>query len=74
VFEELDEDRATRLLGARSDAEIAEYSRGMRADTPRTRSPSFRRAGDSRFWTCSRRAAHQGADPDGVQPHQRGRS
>jgi sporulation protein YlmC with PRC-barrel domain len=32
VFEELDEDRATRLLGARSDAEIAEILARMRAD------------------------------------------
>ena len=32
VFEELDEDRATRLLGARSDAEIAEVLARMRAD------------------------------------------
>ena len=32
VFEELDEDRATRLLGARTDAEIAEVISRMRAD------------------------------------------
>jgi hypothetical protein len=32
VFEELDEDRATRLLGARTDAEIAEVLSRMRAD------------------------------------------
>ena len=32
VFEELDEDRATRLLGARSDAEIAAVLGRMRAD------------------------------------------
>jgi CBS domain-containing protein/sporulation protein YlmC with PRC-barrel domain len=32
VFEELDENRATRLLGARSDAEIAEVLARMRAD------------------------------------------
>jgi sporulation protein YlmC with PRC-barrel domain len=32
VFEELDEDRASRLLGARSDAEIAEVLARMRAD------------------------------------------
>ena len=32
VFEELDEDRATRLLGARTDAEIAEVLTRMRAD------------------------------------------
>jgi Mg/Co/Ni transporter MgtE len=32
VFEELDEDLATRLLGARSDAEIAEVLAHMRAD------------------------------------------
>jgi len=32
VFEELDEDRATRLLGERSDAEIAEVLARMRAD------------------------------------------
>ena len=32
VFEELDEDRATRLLGARTDAEIAEVLARMRAD------------------------------------------
>ena len=32
VFEELDEDRATRLLGARSDQEIAEVLSRMRAD------------------------------------------
>jgi hypothetical protein len=32
VFEELDEDRATRLLDARSDAEIAEVLSRMRAD------------------------------------------
>jgi hypothetical protein len=32
VFEELDEDRATRLLDARSDAEIAEVLTRMRAD------------------------------------------
>jgi hypothetical protein len=32
VFEELDEDRATRLLGARTDAEIASVLGRMRAD------------------------------------------
>jgi CBS domain-containing protein/sporulation protein YlmC with PRC-barrel domain len=32
VFEELDEDRATRLLGARTDAEIAEVLARMQAD------------------------------------------
>ena len=32
VFEELDEDLATRLLGARTDAEIAEVLTRMRAD------------------------------------------
>jgi CBS domain-containing protein len=32
VFEELDEDRATRLLGERSDAEIAQVLARMRAD------------------------------------------
>ena len=32
VFEELDEDRATRLLGARTDAEIAGVLARMRAD------------------------------------------
>jgi hypothetical protein len=32
VFEELDEDRASRLLGARTDAEIAEVLAHMRAD------------------------------------------
>src|ERR1700721_671248 len=32
VFEELDEDRATRLLGARTDAEIAGVLTRMRAD------------------------------------------
>lgn len=32
VFEELDEDLATRLLGARTDAEIAEVLNRMRAD------------------------------------------
>ena len=32
VFEELDEDRATRLLGARTDGEIAEVLARMRAD------------------------------------------
>ena len=32
VFEELDEDEATRLLGARTDAEIAEVLSRMRAD------------------------------------------
>jgi hypothetical protein len=32
VFEELDEDRATRLLGARTNAEIAEVIARMRAD------------------------------------------
>ena len=32
VFEELDEDRATRLLASRSDAEIAEVLARMRAD------------------------------------------
>jgi CBS domain-containing protein len=32
VFEELDEDRATRLLSARTDAEIAEVLSRMRAD------------------------------------------
>src|SRR5262249_46307854 len=32
VFEELDEDLATRLLGARTDAEIAEVLSRMRAD------------------------------------------
>jgi sporulation protein YlmC with PRC-barrel domain len=32
VFEELDEDRATRLLGERTDAEIAEVLARMRAD------------------------------------------
>jgi CBS domain-containing protein len=32
VFEELDEDRATRLLGARTDTEIAEVLSRMRAD------------------------------------------
>ena len=32
VFEELDEDQATRLLGARTDAEIAEVLSRMRAD------------------------------------------
>jgi CBS domain-containing protein len=32
VFEELDEDQATRLLGARTDAEIAEVLARMRAD------------------------------------------
>ncbi|HJY73716.1 MAG TPA: CBS domain-containing protein [Streptosporangiaceae bacterium] len=32
VFEELDEDRAIRLLGARTDAEIAEVLSRMRAD------------------------------------------
>jgi hypothetical protein len=32
VFEELDEDRATRLLGARTDAEVAEVLSRMRAD------------------------------------------
>jgi CBS domain-containing protein len=32
VFEELDEDRATRLLGARTDREIAEVLARMRAD------------------------------------------
>ena len=32
VFEELDEDRASRLLGARTDAEVAEVLAHMRAD------------------------------------------
>ena len=32
VFEELDEDRATRLLGARTDSEIAQVLSRMRAD------------------------------------------
>lgn len=32
VFEELDEDRATRLLGARTDAEVAQVLSRMRAD------------------------------------------
>jgi CBS domain-containing protein/sporulation protein YlmC with PRC-barrel domain len=32
VFEELDEDRATRLLGARTNAEVAEVLSRMRAD------------------------------------------
>ena len=42
VFEELDEDRATRLLAERSDAEIAERAgAGCGPTTPRTPSPSL---------------------------------
>ena len=42
VFEELDEDLATRLLGARTDAEIAAVLARMRATTPPTRSRNCR--------------------------------
>ena len=58
VFEELDEDRASRLLGARTDAEIAEvlapYARRRRGGRHRRASRS---RGASRSSTCFRRAS-----------------
>ena len=74
VFEELDEDQATRLLGARTDAEIAAVLSRMRADDAADavaelpQQPPAAGAGPA-----AARAADQGADPDGLQPDQRGR-
>ena len=73
VFEELAEDRATRLLGARTDGEIAEVLSRMRADDAAdavAELPQHRRQAGAR--PHARGPAHQGHDPDGVQPHQRG--
>ena len=74
VFEELDEDRATRLLGARSDAEIAEVLARMRADDAAdaiAELPQSRRQPVLDLLPPG--SAHQGTDPDGLQPHERGR-
>ena len=57
VFEELDEDLATRLLGARTDREIAGVLARMRADATRpTLSLSCRSGAASRCSICSRPA------------------
>ena len=75
VFEELDEDLATRLLGARTDAEIAEVLTRMRADDAAdaiAELPQRRRQPVLDLLPAG--AAHQGADADGLQPDQRGRA
>ena len=51
VFEELDEDLATRLLGARTDDGIAQVLARMRADDAATRSPDYPSAAGSRCST-----------------------
>ena len=74
VFEELDEDLAIRLLGARTDAEIAEVLSRMRADDAAdaiAELPQARRQPVLDLLPAG--AAHQGADADGLQPDQRGR-
>ena len=74
VFEELDEDRASRLLGARTDREIADVLTRMRADDAAdaiAELPAAPPAAGARPAAGGR--AHQGADADGLQPDQRGR-
>ena len=74
VFEELDEDLATRLLGARTDTEIAEVLARMRADDAADAIAELpQRPQAARARPASRRSAHQGADADGVQSDERGR-
>ena len=74
VFEELDEDRASRLLGARTNEEIAEV---LQPDAARRRGRCNRRAAAEPAAAGHRSAAargpHQGPDPDGLQPGQRRR-
>ncbi len=74
VFEELDEDLATRLLGARTDAEIAEVLSRMRADDAADAVAELPQARRQPVLDLMRRPAHQGADPDGLQPDQRRRA
>ena len=57
VFEELDEDLATRLLGARTDFEIAEVLARMRADDAADAIAELPQQRGSRSWTCCRRAS-----------------
>ena len=75
VFEELDEDLATRLLGARTDEEIAARAgpdaRRRRRGRDRRTAAAAPAAGAR---PAAARPADQGADPDGLQPHQRGRA
>ena len=54
VFEELDEDRATRLLGARSNRRSPACSAGCGPTTPQTPSPISRSSVGSRCSTCCR--------------------
>ena len=75
VFEELDEDQATRLLGARTERGDR---RGTGPDARRRRRRRDRRAAPAappaRPGPAAARPADQGADPDGLQRHQRGRA
>ena len=72
VFEELDEELASRLLGARTDAEIAGVLARMRADdaadADRRTAPA---PPPARARPAPGRAAHQGDDADGIQPDER---
>ena len=75
VFEELDEDLATRLLGARTDEEIAGVLARMRADDAAdaiAELPQQRRQPVLDLLPPAQR--DQGADPDGLQRHERGRA
>ena len=74
VFEELDEDLATRLLGARTNQEIADVLARMRADDAADAIAELpQRAQAARAGPAAARPADQGADADGLQRHQRGR-
>ena len=75
VFEELDEDLATRLLAERTDAEIAAVLARMRADDAAdaiAELPQPRRQPVLDLLPAG--PADQGADADGLQPDQRGRA
>ena len=54
VFEELDEDRASRLLGARTNEEIAEVLSRMRPDDAADAIAELRGPGGSRSSICCR--------------------
>ncbi len=74
VFEELDEDLATRLLGARTEPgdrrRAGPDARRRRRGRDRRTAPAAQAA---RPGPAAARPADQGADPDGLQRHQRGR-
>ena len=72
IFEELDEELATRLLGARTSTDIAAVLARMRADDAAdtiAELPQQRRQARAR--PAAARPAGQGHHADGVQPRQR---